>query len=672
MFIITGSHGLLELAARATILLSVALALAWLARRGPAGVRHLLWTTTFALLLGLPLLSLFAPSWHVPLLPAPGVGAITRELPVAAPVARAPTESISLPPPAPSSPDPAPSVMPVAEPPSPSRSIPLPLLLWGVGCAAALASLAVGRLRFGRLVRLAQPVHDPLWLRRMEMIRERLDVRGDVRLYLSARADTPMTGGLWRPAILLPASAATWSPGRRRAVLTHELVHVRRRDALRQLMVRTTLALYWFHPFAWVASRLAASAREEACDEEVLALGARPSEYARHLLSVAGGTSPGPLVLSLPMARRSRSQLERRIVSILKPHRPRPSTIVTAVLLTAIGGVGISAAVAHPVRISSAGTVAVVENACPPHGSRLRWIGPEPVVSIGGGEGGDATMFSDATDATILRDGRIVVVERSTSELRVFDPSGTHVATWGGEGWGPGEFTDLLQVEPFPGDSIVAWSWMNGWMTVLDSQGNFGRILRQDRDEGYLQLQRYFLQRARMDSPTLFGRRLAVEPWGDLLIVSPTDRYEIRAFAADGTLARVVRRDHEARMPSRAQVDAFIEGRVSRVASEMVAERAELREHYQSAPVADHLPAFGIVISDAVDHLWVEEFEVPGEEWPGALWTVFGPQGHVLGLVETPEGLEIYEIGADYILGKVISELGVESVQLWPLARSAR
>ena len=352
MFIITGSHGLLELAARATILLSVALALAWLARRGPAGVRHLLWTTTFALLLGLPLLSLFAPSWQVPLLPAPGVGAITRELPVAAPVARAPTESISLPPPAPSSPDPAPSVMPVAEPPSPSRSIPLPLLLWGVGCAAALASLAVGRLRFGRLVRLAQPVHDPLWLRRMEMIRERLDVRGDVRLYLSARADTPMTGGLWRPAILLPASAATWSPGRRRAVLTHELVHVRRRDALRQLMVRTTLALYWFHPFAWVASRLAASAREEACDEEVLALGARPSEYARHLLSVAGGMSPGPLVLSLPMARRSRSQLERRIVSILKPHRPRPSTIVTAVLLTAIGGVGISAAVAHPVRIS--------------------------------------------------------------------------------------------------------------------------------------------------------------------------------------------------------------------------------------------------------------------------------------------------------------------------------
>ena len=38
---------------KATILLSAALALAWLARKGSAGVRHLLWTMTFALLLGL-------------------------------------------------------------------------------------------------------------------------------------------------------------------------------------------------------------------------------------------------------------------------------------------------------------------------------------------------------------------------------------------------------------------------------------------------------------------------------------------------------------------------------------------------------------------------------------------------------------------------------------------
>ena len=677
MFTITESHSLLELAARATVLLAVALALAWFTRRGPARVRHLLWTTTFALLLGLPALNLLGPAWEVPLLPA-----LTRDTPVvqppmpvpAGPTARAATGDISLPPPTLSSPDPTPSAMTVAESPSPIPSIPLPLLLWGIGCAAALTSLLVGRLRFDRLVRQAQPVDDPIWLRHVDMVRALLNIQGRVRLYLSPQATTPMTGGLRRPAILLPASAATWSGGRRRAVLTHELIHVRRRDALRQLVVRAALALYWFHPLAWVAARLAASAREEACDEEVIALGARPSQYAGHLLAVAGGMSPGPSVLSLPMVRHSGSRLEQRIVSILEPNRPRASTIVTALVLTAIGGVGVSASMTHPVRFLSGGTtkVRIVDNPRPPDGSRLGWrIGPQPVVSIGGGEGGDAARFTDATDATILRDGRIVVADRGTSELRVFDPSGTHVATWGGQGWGGGRFTDLFRVEPFPGDSIVAWSWRQGSMQVLDSEGEFGRILRPERAAVNLLLQRYFLAQARKDPHTIFGRSLAVGLWGDLLVVSPTDRYEIRAFANDGTLARIVRRDHRPRRPSRAQVDAYMEAQAARTPGNTVEDRTELRAHDRPVPVADHLPAFGTVMSDALGHLWVEEYAAPGEEMSGSLWTVFDPKGHVLGYVATPPGLQIHEIGGDYILGRVQDDFGVESIQVWPLERSS-
>ncbi len=87
-------------------------------------------------------------------------------------------------------------------------------------------------------------------------------------------------------------------------------------------------------------------------------------------------------------------------------------------------------------------------------------------------------------------------------------------------------------------------------------------------------------------------------------------------------------------------------------------------------PVGEHLPAFSSIMSDALEHLWVEEYEAPGEERPGVLWTVFDPEGRVLGFVETPEQLEIYEIGGDYILGKAVSEeLEVESVQVWPLER---
>ena len=93
------------------------------------------------------------------------------------------------------------------------------------------------------------------------------------------------------------------------------------------------------------------------------------------------------------------------------------------------------------------------------------------------------------------------------------------------------------------------------------------------------------------------------------------------------------------------------------------------RRPYHSS-VAEHYPAFASVMSDALDHLWVREYEVPGEERPGSLWTVFDAEGRVQGLVEMPAGLVIYEIGEDYILGKLRDELDIEYVQVWPLERS--
>ena len=208
-------------------------------------------------------------------------------------------------------------------------------------------------------------------------------------------------------------------------------------------------------------------------------------------------------------------------------------------------------------------------------------------------------------------------------------------------------------------------------MQVLDSEGEFGRILRPERAAVNLLLQRYFLAQARKDPHTIFGRSLAVGLWGDLLVVSPTDRYEIRAFANDGTLARIVRRDHRPRRPSRAQVDAYMEAQAARTPGNTVEDRTELRAHDRPVPVADHLPAFGTVMSDALGHLWVEEYAAPGEEMSGSLWTVFDPKGHVLGYVATPPGLQIHEIGGDYILGRVQDDFGVESIQVWPLERSS-
>ncbi len=87
-------------------------------------------------------------------------------------------------------------------------------------------------------------------------------------------------------------------------------------------------------------------------------------------------------------------------------------------------------------------------------------------------------------------------------------------------------------------------------------------------------------------------------------------------------------------------------------------------------PVAETFPAFAQVAADALGHLWVREYDLPGEERANPLWTVFDPDGRVLGLVETPPGLRVHEIGEDHILGRATDSLGVEYVQMWRLHRA--
>ena len=94
--------------------------------------------------------------------------------------------------------------------------------------------------------------------------------------------------------------------------------------------------------------------------------------------------------------------------------------------------------------------IRIIENASPAEGSLLGWrIGAEPSASIGVREGEEPYMLHNVFGATRLSDGRIVVANHGSSELRVFDEFGTHLVNWGGRGEGPGEFSgDLHQVRP--------------------------------------------------------------------------------------------------------------------------------------------------------------------------------------------------------------------------------
>ncbi|MGI9626054.1 MAG: hypothetical protein ACR2QM_04405, partial [Longimicrobiales bacterium] len=163
-----------------------------------------------------------------------------------------------------------------------------------------------------------------------------------------------------------------------------------------------------------------------------------------------------------------------------------------------------------------------------------------------------------------------------------------------------------------------------------------------------------------------FRRAVHSAVWNGQILISPNDRYEIRAYDPDGSLAVIVRRRHLVQEVTQADVDAYVARRAADAAPE---DRPEIARVFDGIPPVASFPAFsGLVVDDSGD-LWVNEYGRPGSE--RSLWTVFASDGRIRGHVETPVGLTVYRIGADHILGRFEDELGVEHVQLWSLDRSS-
>ncbi len=84
-------------------------------------------------------------------------------------------------------------------------------------------------------------------------------------------------------------------------------------------------------------------------------------------------------------------------------------------------------------------------------------------------------------------------------------------------------------------------------------------------------------------------------------------------------------------------------------------------------PFPETMPAYDDFLVDSEGNLWVDEYRRPGAEQPR--WKVFDPNGELLGVVETPRRFNVYEIGADFVLGRWADELDIEHVQLYELIK---
>jgi beta-lactamase regulating signal transducer with metallopeptidase domain len=120
-----------------------------------------------------------------------------------------------------------------------------------------------------------------------QRVAHRLRIGRNVALRISDDVISPLAMGVWRSAVILPASAILLLPTEQlEAVLAHELAHIRRWDYLCNLLQTTTECLLFFHPAVWWVSRCTRDLREVCCDEVAARSCADPVIYAEALLQL--------------------------------------------------------------------------------------------------------------------------------------------------------------------------------------------------------------------------------------------------------------------------------------------------------------------------------------------------------------------------------------------------
>jgi len=229
------------------------------------------------------------------------------------------------------------------------------LFAYAVGVVTVLITVLRGWLAARAVVGRARQVSNPCWLALAAEVQATLGIRRAVPLMQTSELRMPATCGIWRPVVLLPENATVWPDGDVRAVLLHELAHVRGRDIAFALLGTLACALYWFHPGVWLVAKSLHDDSEHACDNRVLSAGIRPSEYAALLADVADGCSYG--AVAAPFGGRrvwNGGSLRGRLAAIvdqrLSRATPTRGAVIAVALTTLVIGVPTSVARLSPTR----------------------------------------------------------------------------------------------------------------------------------------------------------------------------------------------------------------------------------------------------------------------------------------------------------------------------------
>jgi hypothetical protein len=161
-----------------------------------------------------------------------------------------------------------------------------------------------------------------------------------------------------------------------------------------------------------------------------------------------------------------------------------------------------------------------------------------------------------------------------------------------------------------------------------------------------------------------FGRNAVLTTAGNNLYAGNQDVYEIRVINNLDSLTTLVRLDRENAPVTQEHIDRYKNARLANVHAR---DRAAREARLDSLPFPETMPAYSTILVDTEGNLWVADHQPFGNEQP--VWTVFDSTYRMLGTVETPVRLTIFDIGSDYVLGRWRESNGAESIRVYSLEK---
>ena len=158
-------------------------------------------------------------------------------------------------------------------------------------------------------------------------------------------------------------------------------------------------------------------------------------------------------------------------------------------------------------------------------------------------------------------------------------------------------------------------------------------------------------------------------------VYTRSDRAEVTWSLTDGTVTQIVRWQadptpltedlagtHRGRAPA-----MLLRQHNPQISDAGLAEVTREQMGTFRAVIGRPMPLFGSPFADAEGRVWLPSYKTGGENISTSPYTVIGPDGEWLGMVETPPRFRILDVAGGLVLGVELDEMDVESVVVYEL-----